>query len=114
MTAPLIAPSLASRFGSGQSVQRTEDLALITGRGQYADDISVPGQQHLVFLRSPYAHAKILNIDTASALAMPGVIAVYTGADLVGFGVKPMPGPMGLPRADGSPAASAQIGRAHV
>ena len=107
MTAPLIAPNLASRFGSGQSVQRTEDLALITGRGQYADDLSVPGQQQLVFLRSPYAHAKILSIDTASAQAMPGVIAVYTGADLVGFGVKPMPGPMGLPRADGSPAASA-------
>ena len=97
----------AGRFGSGQSVRRVEDPALITGRGQFTDDLSLPGQTHLVFLRSPYAHARILGIDTATALALPGVLAVYTGADLVAAGVKAMPAPTGFPRPDGRPGTSA-------
>ena len=106
MNAPL-APSQATRFGSGQSVRRIEDPALITGRAQYADDVLLPNQAHLAFLRSPYAHARISAIDTAPALALPGVIAVYTGADLVAAGVKAMPPPAGFPRPDGTPGVSA-------
>jgi len=101
------APLEAGRFGSGQSVRRIEDPALIRGLGQYADDISLPGQTHLVFLRSPYAHANITSIDTMAAKTMPGVLAVYTGEDLVAAGVKAMPAPSGFPRPDGKPGVSA-------
>ena len=101
------APLEAGRFGSGQSVRRIEDPALVAGRGQYADDISLPGQTHAVFVRSSYAHAELKSVDADAARAMPGVLAVYTGADLVAAGVKPMAGPSGFPRPDGSAGASA-------
>ncbi|MBL8349624.1 MAG: xanthine dehydrogenase family protein molybdopterin-binding subunit [Burkholderiaceae bacterium] len=101
------APAEATRFGSGHAVRRLEDPTLITGRGRYADDISLPGQTHLAFLRSTYAHARITGIDTSAAQGMPGVLAVYTGADLVAAGVQPAPTPAGFPRPDGSPGASA-------
>ena len=97
----------AGRFGSGQSVRRIEDPSLITGQGQFTDDVALPGQTHLVFLRSPYAHARILSIDTAPALSLPGVLAVYTGAELVAAGVKAMPAPSGFPQPDGRPGTSA-------
>jgi carbon-monoxide dehydrogenase large subunit len=100
------APLEATRFGSGQAVRRIEDPALVTGAGRYTDDETLPGQTHLVFLRSPYAHADIVAIDTSSAKAMPGVVAVYTGADLVAAGVKPMAG-VPFPRPDGKPGATA-------
>ena len=69
-------------FGIGQPVRRKEDARLLTGKGRYTDDINVPGQVYACFLRSPQAHAKILSIDTAEALAAPGVVAVYTAQDL--------------------------------
>ena len=94
------------RFGSGQSVQRVEDAALLTGRGQFTDDMAPAGTLVLAFLRSPYAHARILAIDTSAARAMPGVVAVYTGADLAAAGVKPLPHAAAFKRADGSPAVS--------
>ena len=100
------APMEATRFGSGQKVRRIEDPALVTGTGHYTDDETLPGQTHLVFLRSPYAHADITGIDTSAALAMPGVVAIYTGADLVAAGVKPMAG-VPFPRPDGKPGATA-------
>ena len=96
----------AGRYGSGHVVRRIEDPALVAGQGQYADDVSLPGQTHLAFLRSPYAHARINSIDTSSADGMPGVLAVYTGEALVTAGVKPMGGP-GFARPDGSPGATA-------
>ena len=99
--------TMVGRYGSGQAVRRLEDATLVVGRGQYADDVTLPGQTHLVFLRSPYAHARITGIDAADARAMPGVIAVYTGAELVGAGVKPAPAPVGFPRPDGTPGVSA-------
>ena len=71
------------RFGSGQAVRRVEDESLLTGRGQFVDDHNLPGQAHLMFLRSPHAHARIVGVDTKAAAAMPGVVAVVTGADLV-------------------------------
>src|SRR5487761_1898170 len=68
----------------GQSVRRKEDARFLTGAGQYTDDVTLPNQTHAYFLRSPHAHAKIRSIDTSKARAAPGVVAVYTGADLEG------------------------------
>ncbi len=65
----------------GQPVKRREDLRFLTGRGLYTDDITLPQQTYAVFVRSPYAHARIGAIDATAALASPGVLAVYTGAD---------------------------------
>src|SRR6187455_722692 len=68
----------------GQSVKRKEDVRFLTGAGQFTDDVNQPNQTHAYFLRSPHAHARIRKIDTASAKAAPGVVAIYTGADLEG------------------------------
>jgi len=70
-----------SATGIGAAVRRKEDFRFITGKGQYTDDVSRPGQTYTCFIRSPHAHAKILSIDTAAAAAMPGVVAVLTGQD---------------------------------
>ena len=69
------------RFALGQAVSRTEDPRLLRGGGQYVDDLRLPGECHAYMLRSPHAHARILRIDCAIARKIPGVIAVYTGAD---------------------------------
>ncbi len=69
-----------SAFGS--SVKRREDPKLITGKGSYTGDISLPRMAHVVFLRSPHAHARIRSIDVSRAAALPGVNSVVTGADL--------------------------------
>ncbi len=69
----------------GKPLPRKEDPRLLTGRGRYSDDVSLPGQAYAVFVRSPHAHARIRSIDTgAAARAMPGVLAVLTGADVTG------------------------------
>ena len=68
--------------GVGAPVRRKEDLRFITGKGQYTDDISRPGETRAVFVRSPHAHAKIKRVDTTAAAAAPGVLAVLTGAEL--------------------------------
>ena len=94
------------RFGSGQAVRRLEDDALLAGTGQFTDDVTLPGQACLFFVRSPYPHARVLAVDTSAARAMPGVLLVVTGADLVAAGVKPIPGSSGFKRADGSPGAT--------
>ncbi|HVB63275.1 MAG TPA: molybdopterin cofactor-binding domain-containing protein [Nitrolancea sp.] len=73
--------AVTSLFGS--SVKRREDPRLITGEGHFTDDVRLPGLLSLAILRSPHAHARITRIDASAALAMPGVIAVYTGPDLV-------------------------------
>ncbi|MGY2048353.1 xanthine dehydrogenase family protein molybdopterin-binding subunit [Methylobacterium sp. JK268] len=68
----------------GQSVERVEDAALLSGHGRYIDDLGHrPGTLHAAILRSPHAHADILDIDTAPALALPGIAAVLTGRDLL-------------------------------
>jgi len=64
----------------GKSVKRVEDKRFITGYGNYVDDIVLPRQTYASFVRSPYGHAKILSVDTSAAKAMPGVVAIYTGA----------------------------------
>ncbi len=68
----------------GQSVRRKEDLRFITGAGQFTDDVNMVRQTQGVFLRSPHAHATIRSIDLAKAKAAPGVVAIFTGADLTG------------------------------
>lgn len=66
----------------GQSVARVEDPRLLTGKGRFIDDLSLPGMVHASFVRSPHAHARVVSIDTSRALALEGVVAVFTGADL--------------------------------
>lgn len=68
----------------GEAVRRKEDYRFLTGAGQYTDDITQANQSYAVFVRSPHAHAAITGIDTAAARAMPGVVAVFTGADIDG------------------------------
>ena len=95
-----------TRFGSGKSVKRLEDQQLLLGAGQYTNDVSLPHQSYLVFLRSPYPHAKITRLDTSAAKAMPGVYGLITGQDLLAAGVKPMARAMNFKRADGGPLSS--------
>ncbi|MCL4265483.1 MAG: carbon-monoxide dehydrogenase large subunit [Anaerolineae bacterium] len=75
----------------GHRMKRKEDPRFIQGRGNYVDDIKLPGMLYMDIVRSPYAHAKILNIDASAALAMPGVLAVITGKDLEAHGLHWMP-----------------------
>ena len=78
----------------GAPVKRTEDPRFITGKGRYLDDIRLTGMVHMAILRSPYAHANIRSIDTTEAKARPGVIAVFTGADIP-YNPLPMAWPAG-------------------
>jgi aerobic carbon-monoxide dehydrogenase large subunit len=66
----------------GESVSRVEDKRILTGRGRYIDDVRLPRMLHAAFLRSPFAHARIASIDTAAARQHPGVVAIFTGADI--------------------------------
>ncbi len=73
----------------GQALKRREDPRLITGQGNFIDDIKLTGMLHCVVLRSPYAHATIVSIDTSKAAAHPGVAAVFTGKDMLD--INPLP-----------------------
>ena len=73
----------------GKSIKRREDPRFITGRGQYVDDLKLPGMTYAAFVRSPHAHARIRKIDTAAALRHPGVVAVFTGKDMTGVNSLP-------------------------
>ena len=75
-------PDSGSETKIGGSVRRKEDFRFLTGQGRYTDDLNRPGQTHAYFLRSPHAHAKVTGIDTEAAKNAPGVVAVFTGADL--------------------------------
>lgn len=75
----------------GQPLKRKEDPKLLTGEGKFTDDIVVAGSVQMGFVRSPYAHARIRSIDTSEAAKAPGVVAVFTGADLVGEWAGAMP-----------------------
>ena len=91
------------RFGAGQPVKRLEDQRLLTGKGQFIDDKPEDGALWLHVLRSPHAHAKIVSIDTGAAASMPGVTAVYTGADLVKDDIGTIPTLSIFKRPDGKP-----------
>ncbi len=86
----------------GQSIPRTEDPQLLRGEGRYSDDINLAGQAHAYMLRSPQAHGISRALDTAAAAAMPGVLAIYTGADLKAAGYGPLPCVVALKNHDGS------------
>ena len=89
MTTTEAAPAATTVIG--QRLLRKEDPALLTGEAKFTNDLNVPGALHLALVRSPYAHARITSIDTAAAAALPGVVAVYTGADLADTWAAPMP-----------------------
>ena len=95
-----------ARYGSGQSVLRVEDAALLQGQGRFTDDLSAEGQAHIVFLRSPHAHARIVAVDAAEAQAMPGVLAVWTGEQLAQAGIQPIPTAQNFSRPGGQPSTS--------
>src|SRR5947199_7359487 len=73
----------------GKSIKRREDPRFITGRGNYTDDLKLPGMTYATFVRSPHAHAKIRKIDITRAKAHPGVVAIFTGKDLTGVNSLP-------------------------
>ena len=75
----------------GQPILRKEDVRLLKGEGQFSDDFSLPGQVYVAMVRSPYPHAIIKGFDATDALAMPGVVAVYNGQDVVDAGLEPIP-----------------------
>src|SRR5690606_4354017 len=83
-----MAETTSERF-VGTAMKRREDPRFITGRGLFVDDINLPGMQRVVFLRSPYAHAKITRLDTSAAEQHPGVLKVYTGKDFSHVGGLP-------------------------
>ncbi len=98
-----IASTPTEKYGVGQPVSRTEDPRLITGRGRYTDDINLESQAYGYVVRSQYAHGTINGIDVEAAKAVPGVLAIYTGADLDRAGYGSMPCALPLKSRDGSP-----------
>ena len=91
------------KYGVGQPVRRKEDDTLVRGKGKYTDDFSLPGQAYAWIVRSSHAHGLIRGIDTAAAKAMPGVLGVWTGADLAAANYNPFTCGMPLKSRDGSP-----------
>ena len=94
---------LETKFGSGKAVQRVEDDRLLRGQGLYVDDATAAGTKHVCFVRSPYASADIVSVDTSTAQQAAGVHLVLTGADLLAAGVPAMAKPINFKRPDGSP-----------
>ncbi|MBM3367855.1 MAG: xanthine dehydrogenase family protein molybdopterin-binding subunit, partial [Betaproteobacteria bacterium] len=90
-----------TRYGIGQPVTRSEDPVLLRGQGRYTDDLNEPGQAHACMVRSNHAHGILRGIDAAAAKSMPGVLAIYTAADLAAYGPHQCPVP--LVNRDGTP-----------
>ena len=89
-------------FGKAQYIKRVADDRLLTGSGGFTDNLVRPDQAHLVLVRSPHAHARIVKIDTAAAKEAPGVIAVFTWEDMAREGCGDFFFPAMFPNADGS------------
>ena len=89
----------------GERVQRIEDPLLLRGEGRYTDDLNEPGQAYAYIVRSPYAHGVIKGINAEAAKGMPGVLAIYTAADLASY--RPLKCALDFKQRDGSP----KIGR---
>ncbi len=89
---PLIElPDLKSLGAIGQPLRRKEDERLLTGRGRFSDDFTLPGQAYMAVVRSPYSHARIMHIDTRRASALPGLLGIFTGSDCAADGLTPIP-----------------------
>jgi carbon-monoxide dehydrogenase large subunit len=91
------------KFGVGQPVRRKEDDTLVRGKGKYTDDFSLPGQAYAWIVRSSHAHGVLRGIDTEAAKAMPGVLGIWTGADLASANYGPYICGLPLKSRDGSP-----------
>src|SRR5260370_4557971 len=91
------------KFGIGQPVPRQEDPTLLRGEGRYSDDVQLPNVAHAVMVRSQIAHGIIKGIDTSEAKKMPGVLGVWTGADLNAAGYGPLKTLIPVPNRDGLP-----------
>src|SRR4029079_3630189 len=91
------------KFGVGQPVRRFEDQTLITGKGRYTDDITLPNMAQAYVLRARVAHANMRKIDTSAAKAMPGLLLVLTGEDVRADGLGDVPCHAPLNNRDGSP-----------
>ena len=89
-------------FGKAQYIKRVEDDRLLTGTGGFTDNLARPNQVHVVLVRSPHAHARIVKIDTAAARKAPGVVAVFTWDDMAKEGCGYFAFPAMFPNADGS------------
>ncbi len=94
---------MSNIVGIGEAPRRKEDQRFLTGKGNYVADIKRPGMVHAVFVRSPHAHAVLKGIDTSAALALPGVVAVLTGADTAADKVGGLPCGWGITGKDGLP-----------
>jgi len=90
-------------FGIGQPLERLEDPRLLTGAGRFIHDRTLPGEAHLVLVRSPHAHARIVSIDAAAARAAPGVLGVFSAQDLLADGLGTSRVTLARKRPDGSP-----------
>jgi carbon-monoxide dehydrogenase large subunit len=97
---------IAARFGSGQAVRRIEDPALVQGQGRFTDDVRPRASCTWSSCAAAWRMAASSASTSTAARALPGVVAVYTGADLVAAGVKPMPTAPPFPRPDGKPMAA--------
>jgi carbon-monoxide dehydrogenase large subunit len=91
--------------GIGAPGRRVEDPQLLRGRGRFVADINLPGELHCVLVRSPHAHAQIVRINSAAASVQPGIVAVFTGADMAANDVGPMAAFWTIKSADGTPMA---------
>lgn len=97
------------RFGSDQGSLRSEDEPLIMGHGRFTDDLRAPDQLYGVFVRAQVAHATIVRMETDAARAMPGVVNVFTGKDLIDEGLGPIPPVASAPGRDGTPMFAAAM-----
>src|SRR5262245_26100459 len=96
----------SARFGASRSQKRLEDDRLLVGKGLFSDDRQFANAAHMVLVRSPHAHARIVSVDAAAAARSAGVKAIWSMADLRADGVKHIPYPPLFKRADGSPMAA--------
>ena len=98
-----------NKFGIGQPVKRFEDRRLLCGKGRFINDVNLAGQAHAVVVRSPHAHARIVSMDILAAGAAPGVLGIYTGADIAADALGTMAPTVQRKRPDGTP----MFARAH-
>lgn len=96
-------PEKLQKFGIGQATTRIEDDRFTSGQGRYIEDLQFPNQSYAVFVRSPHAHARIIEIDKDSVSDLPGILGVYTCEDLRGAGIGDVPCNAGVTNIDGSP-----------
>jgi carbon-monoxide dehydrogenase large subunit len=97
------------RFGTGRDALRSEDEPLLSGRGRFTDDLAVPGAAHAAFVRSPIGHGMIRSVGVAAAANLPGVVAIFTGADLERDGIGAIPPAVLLPGRGGKPMFGASM-----